>query len=140
MASHGSAPGILACAEFEAGFPDEEELAPGDVEIPLGRPIAEHLRARLEVERLAVSEVHRHSSYGWAFEVRFGSVTVWCMLQGYGVWLLYTEVTGRWIDRLLRRAPDEKHQVVVDVLRRVLSEPPFRDAKWRTAAQFKGSR
>lgn len=135
----GSAPGIQSYVEFEADFPDEEELLGDDDETPVGRPIAEHLRACLEAEQVLVSEVYPHSSYGWAFEVRFGRVTVWCMLQGSDVWLLITEVPGRWIDRVFGQSPDAKHQRVVDVLQRVLARAPFRHAKWNTEAGYRTS-
>jgi hypothetical protein len=130
-----SASGIRSYVDFEADFPEEEETNAADAEIPLGRPIAEHLHARLEAEKFVVCEVYQHSFYGWAFEVRFGNVVVWCMLQGSETWLLITEVPGRWLDRLLRRAPDEKHQTVLDVLRKVLAQSPFHDAKWSTPAE-----
>lgn len=134
-----SGPGIRSYVEFQADFPEEDVVVEDDVEIPLGRPIAEDLRARLAADKLVVSEVYQHSFYGWAFEVRFGRVTVWCMLQTPDAWLLITDVPGRWIDRLLGRAPDEKHQAVIDVLRGVLARPPFHDAKWSTEEEYQRS-
>jgi hypothetical protein len=38
------------------------------------------------------------------------------MLQFSDSWLLITNVPGRLLDRILRRSPDEKHQVVLDTL------------------------
>jgi len=99
----GTDPSIRSYAAFEADFPEEGVVVAADgAEIPAGRPIAEHLRAALEAEGLSVSETYQHSFYGWAFDVRFGPVTVWCMLQCPDQWLLITEVPGRFIDRLFR--------------------------------------
>lgn len=133
----GSAPGVKSYVEFDADFPDEDEVETSEPDTPLGRPIAEHLRARLASEQLDVSEVYSHSFYGWAFDVRFDRVTVWCMLQGApGDWLVITEVVGRWIDRLFRRSPDEKHVLVLAQLDRLLARPPFSDAKWSTQTEY----
>lgn len=56
--------------------------ADGSVEAPGGRPVAEWLFGHLSGKPATADDVHNHEGYGWWFNIRLESGSVWCLVAG----------------------------------------------------------
>src|SRR5688500_2563713 len=108
---------------FAADIPDDAVWnEAGDLIIPPGRQLAEHLVASLERRDVRCSEVCQRSFYGWEFEVDIDQLSALAVLQQSTNWLLVLSATRSLTAWMLGKhiGPDEL-SVIAEAVQKALS-------------------
>lgn len=123
---------------FEASFPDDSELeSERHPETPGGRNVAESLVLGLKNRGYRCSEPKQHSFYGWSFDVDCNGITVWCLLQFPGPWLLLSETRSPLFARLIGQRTHEAHIAVLKALSEAIKgDCRFSSVKWLTKSEY----
>lgn len=72
---------LVVAAETDA-LDDWSFDADGGIEAPGGRPVAEWLYSQLSKSPPTADDIYNHEDYGWSFETRTASGSVWCLVAG----------------------------------------------------------
>ena len=125
---------------FDGDFPSDAVFdAGGDISVPPGKELAEHLAFGLRNKGCSCSDVEQHEYYAWVFDVRGHRMSVECLVQFAEPWLLQVIPHPSLIGYIagFKEPPKVFHRKILELLNSLLQEGArFSNAKWFTPEEY----